>query len=184
MPRTLPKRAGKRFVPLRPWYRVRKWATHGARRPRPSAPWRLPRSSQLELLDVVRLRYHLMQLAGSRVQNGKRTPSEGGTVPVHPVWQVFQYAGSFGRFICIGALILGEVEHLPGNFVGSNDRSETDPQARRSWGPEQAEVWAGTIVLAKHGGRDTGGRPRSSVRVRSRRPDLVLGLSTVVGRVA
>jgi hypothetical protein len=29
----------------------------------------------------------------------------------------------------------------------SNDERETDPDARRSWGPEQAEVWAGTIVL-------------------------------------
>ena len=29
----------------------------------------------------------------------------------------------------------------------SNDRSETDPEARRSWGPEQAEVWANAIVL-------------------------------------
>ena len=29
----------------------------------------------------------------------------------------------------------------------SNDREEADPEARRSWGPEQARVWAGTIVL-------------------------------------
>jgi len=29
----------------------------------------------------------------------------------------------------------------------SNDTEETDPEARGSWGPPQAEVWAGTIIL-------------------------------------
>lgn len=47
--------------------------------------------------------------------------------------------------------VLFRDEARPGCLFGwrfpSNDRSETDPEARRSWGPEQAEAWAGTIVL-------------------------------------
>jgi hypothetical protein len=38
-------------------------------------------------------------------------------------------------------------ECLFGWHFPSNDVEEADPEARRSWETEQAEVWAGTIVL-------------------------------------
>ncbi len=48
-------------------------------------------------------------------------------------------------------VILFRDDARPGCLFGwrfpSNDEREADPEAKRSWGLPQAEVWAGTIVL-------------------------------------